>query len=512
MASPVQSKKLRILLMPFFAASHIGPFTNLAIHLAAARPDVVEATVAVTTANASIVQSVLARQNPSHATAVKVATYPFPAVDGLPPGVENLSTVKAADAWRIDAAAFDEALMSPGQECLIREHSPDAIITDMHFFWNPDVAADLGVPCVAFQVIGTFATTAINHLTGADIHDTTRGVVAVPRAHHGDPDIVIPHTELPEFLRSQKIIDGYALDRITSSVKRCAGRAVNTFFDLEHEYCELFASGVKTRPTYFVGPLSLSPPAAAGGGSAGHSPCIDWLDRMPSRSVVFLCFGSLTHVSDAQLVELALGLEASGKPFLWVIRDDTWALPEGWLERVGERGMVVKGWAPQTEILEHPAVRVFVTHCGWNSVLETVSAGVPVLTWPMVFEQFIIERLLTEVLEIGERLLPEGAGVVRSTRYEENGLVPAEVVAQAVIKFVEPGGGGDAARRRVEELSARARATVAEGGSSHRDLQRLIDDLMEARTERHHDNNILQKVPCCLNAGAWKQLTADESH
>ncbi|RLN40097.1 UDP-glycosyltransferase 73E1-like [Panicum miliaceum] len=510
MASPVQSRKLRILLMPFFATSHIGPFTNLAVHLAAARPDIVEATVAVSTANAAVVQSALARQqSPGRATAVRVATYPFPAVDGLPPGVENLSTVKAADAWRISVATFDEALMRPAQEGLIREHSPDAIISDIHFFWNTDVAADLGVPCVAFHVIGTFATTAIGHLKGVDIHGTARGgVVALPRAHGGG-DILIPLTELPEFLRSQQILDGPVLDRMTSSVSRCAGRAVNTFFDLEQGYCEIFASSIKTKPSYFVGPLALPPaaaaPATATGDSAGagHSPpCIEWLDRMPSRSVVFLCFGSLTHISDAQLVELALGLEASGKPFLWVIRDDTWSPPDGWMDRVGERGMVVKGWAPQTRILEHQAVGVFVTHCGWNSVLETVSAGVPALTWPMDFEQFIIERLLTEVLAIGERLFPEGAGV-RSTRSEENELVPAEVVARAVTKFMEPGAGADAARGRVKELSAQARAAVAEGGASHRDLQRLIDDLVQARTEQQQSNSsTLQKIPQSLSAVA----------
>ncbi|PWZ16369.1 hypothetical protein Zm00014a_013694 [Zea mays] len=127
-------KKMRILLMPFFATSHIAPFTDLAFHLVAARPDDVEATVAVTPANALVVQSALARRGASHLATVKVATYPFPSVDGLPPGVENHSTVKAAaDAWRIDAVATDEKLMRPGQESLIREHTPDLIITDIHF-------------------------------------------------------------------------------------------------------------------------------------------------------------------------------------------------------------------------------------------------------------------------------------------------------------------------------------------------------------------------------------------
>jgi hypothetical protein len=485
MASPTRSSKLRILLIPFFASSHIGPFTDLAFHLAATRPGAVEveATVAVTPANASVVRSALARRGPSASGAtVQVATYAFPAVDGLPPGVENLSTVAAADAWRIDAAAWDEALMRPGQERIVRERSPDAIVTDAHFFWNVDVAADLGVPCVMFHAIGTFPTLAMTNLILGGVDNATSSVVTVPG--FPSPDVRVPVTELPLFLRSQQklIPASTAGARPFSSQGRCLGLAVNTFFDLERGYCEMYVRNGYAKRTYFVGPLSLpsSPSAVAIAGDS--APCIRWLDTKPAQSVVYLCFGSLTHVSEAQLLQLALGLEASGKSFLWVVRGDTWMPPEGWKERVGDRGMVVTGWAPQTAILSHPAVGAFVTHCGWNSVMETIAAGVPVLTWPMVVEQFITERFVTEVLAIGERLWPEGAGV-RSTRSEEHELIPAEAVARAVARFMEPGeGAGDAARSRVKELSAKAHAAMAEGGSSHHDLRRLIDDLIEGRT------------------------------
>ncbi|KAK3138365.1 hypothetical protein QOZ80_5AG0367830 [Eleusine coracana subsp. coracana] len=442
------SKKLRILLVPFLAASHIGPFTDLAFHLAAARPGAVEATVAVTHANASVVRSALARRDPNtcadDVAAVHVATYAFPAAAGLPPGVENLSTVTAADAWRIDASATDEALMRPGQERLVRALSPDAVVTDAHFFWNVDVAASLGAPCVTFHVIGTFATQAMFKLLLGGVHGVTDDAVTVPG--FPGPEIRVPVTELPEFMRTERTFDRVTGERMRLATKRCLGLAVNTFADLERGYCEMYARNDDfAKRAYFLGPLALPLASSAGESTKNDdSGCIRWLDTNPGQSVVYLCFGSLTHVSEAQLSELALGLEASGKPFLG-------------------------------------AVGAFVTHCGWNSVLETVAAGVPVMTWPMVVEQFVTERFVTEVLKIGERVVPEGAGLMRSTRSEENELVPAKVVAQAVSKFMGPGGAGDAARSRVKELSAKAKAAMAAGGSSHRDLHRLIDDLMEVR-------------------------------
>ncbi|KAF6998981.1 hypothetical protein CFC21_015053 [Triticum aestivum] len=473
------NKKLRVLLIPFFASSHIGPFTELAVSLATARPHAVEATVAVTPANASIVRSLLQRHE-NGGTPAQVATYPFPAVDGLPRGVENLGAAAQADAWRIDVAAVSDTLMRPVQETLIWAQSPDALVTDVHFMWNADVCDELGVPCVTYNVVGAFSTLAMRHLTLALVSNSNTNIepepeaVSVPR--FPAPEIRVPTVELPEYLRSQERVDYSTYNRLYEVQGDCFGVAVNTSLDLEEHYCEMYAGNGYAKRAYMLGPLSLRLPSSP---EAGDSRYTDWLDSKPSRSVVYVCFGSLAHVSDAQLDELALGLEASGMAFLWVVRADKWSPPERWHERVGGRGMVATAWAPQRAILAHRAVGAFVTHCGWNSVLETVAAGVPVLTWPIVFEQFITERLLTEVLGIGERLWPDGAGV-RSTRYEENEVIPAHDVARALKTFMQPGGPGDAARSRVMGLAAKVHAAVAEGGSSDRDLHRLIDDLMEA--------------------------------
>uniref|UniRef100_A0A0D3G9G1 Glycosyltransferase n=1 Tax=Oryza barthii TaxID=65489 RepID=A0A0D3G9G1_9ORYZ len=473
MASTDRSKKLRVLLIPFFATSHIGPFTDLAVRLVTARPDAVEPTIAVTPANVSVVRSALERHGSAATSVVSIATYPFPEVAGLPRGVENLSTA-GADGWRIDVAATNEALTRPAQEALISGQSPDALITDAHFFWNAGLAEELGVPCVSFSVIGLFSGLAMRFVTAAAANDDSDSAELTLAGFPG-AELRFPKSELPDFLIRQGNLDGIDPNKIPQGQRMCHGLAVNAFLGMEQPYRERFLRDGLAKRVYLVGPLSLpQPPAEA---NAGEASCIGWLDSKPSWSVLYVCFGTFAPVSEEQLDELALGLEASGEPFLWAVRADGWSPPAGWEERVGERGVLVRGWVPQTAILSHPATAAFLTHCGSSSLLEAVAAGVPLLTWPLVFDQFIEERLVTDVLRIGERVW-DGP---RSVRHEEAMVVPAAAVARALARFLEPGGAGDAARLRAQELAAEAHAAVAEGGSSYRDLRRLVDDMVEAR-------------------------------
>ncbi|GKB36140.1 zeatin O-glucosyltransferase-like protein [Tanacetum coccineum] len=135
-------------------------------------------------------------------------------------------------------------------------------------------------------------------------------------------------------------------------------------------------------------------------------------DNLPSNSVIYVSFGTTTTFSDEQIKELAIGLERSQQRFIWVARasdkGDVFGdeakladLPIGLEEKVGERGLVLRGWAPQVEILGHSATGGFMSHCGWNSSMESISMGVPVATWPMHSDQPQMHFLKTEVLKIG---------------------------------------------------------------------------------------------------------------
>ncbi|KAK9057722.1 hypothetical protein SSX86_022558 [Deinandra increscens subsp. villosa] len=125
---------------------------------------------------------------------------------------------------------------------------------------------------------------------------------------------------------------------------------------------------------------------------------LEWLDKQAQDSVIYVAFGSTTSFSDEQIQELAIGLENSGQKFIWVLRDadkgDIFKgegrnieLPKGFEERLGGKGLVVREWAPQLELLAHIATGGFMSHCGWNSSIESISMGVPIAAWPMHSEQ-----------------------------------------------------------------------------------------------------------------------------
>ncbi|GLJ51710.1 hypothetical protein SUGI_1098950 [Cryptomeria japonica] len=133
--------------------------------------------------------------------------------------------------------------------------------------------------------------------------------------------------------------------------------------------------------------------------------CLAWLDTQQPASVMYVSFGSIAVKSNEQLEEIALGLENSQQPFLWVLRNDiaegkSAVLPHGFLERIGDRRLIVR-WALQVKVLSHPAIRAFLTHSGWNSVMENFSLGIPMLGWPYFTDQFLNSRFVKDVLKIG---------------------------------------------------------------------------------------------------------------
>nr|AFJ52921.1 UDP-glycosyltransferase 1 [Linum usitatissimum] len=284
------------------------------------------------------------------------------------------------------------------------------------------------------------------------------------------------------FDEAQKLGAGFAL---------ADGILINTWEDLEVQTLAALRSekhlkNIVKAPVYPVGPL-VRPSQPTG--STENNTVLEWLDEQPSESVIYVSFGSGGTLSRAQMVELAWGLELSGHRFIWVVRppvdDDASAaffslgkasesdgpqryLPEGFIARTNDRGMVVPMWAPQAEILAHESVGAFVSHCGWNSTLESITNGVPMVVWPLYAEQNLNAVLLTEELRVAVR---------PAVNDDVGGVVKRGEIENLVRKVME-GEEGQCIRERVKEVMEDGGSALSRklNGSSFRALEKVAGE------------------------------------
>ncbi|MED6127544.1 hypothetical protein PIB30_089036, partial [Stylosanthes scabra] len=206
------------------------------------------------------------------------------------------------------------------------------------------------------------------------------------------------------------------------------GIIVNTFLEIEKYAIDELSNG-KNPPIYAIGPLiNLKSHPNSNLEPTKHDMIMRFLDEQETSSVVFLCFGSRGSFGPSQTRQIAIALRRSGVRFLWAMRsppnkanDDENPLPEGFLEWMEGRGMICE-WTPQVEILAHKAICGFVSHCGWNSILESLWFGVPILTWPIYAEQQLNAFRMVKEFELALELKLEyrtGSDVV-IVRYQKN--------------------------------------------------------------------------------------------
>lgn len=254
-----------------------------------------------------------------------------------------------------------------------------------------------------------------------------------------------------------------------------SGNLYNTSMVIERPYVNLMARVLPHKKHWAIGPLNqVTSTLSAKKDSNGRHVCLEWLDKQTPRSVIYVSFGTTTTFSDEQIKELALGLEESGQKFIWVLRDTEKGdvssegrkieLPKGYEERVKNVGLVVRDLAPQLEILEHPSTGGFLSHCGWNSCIESITMGVPIGAWPMHSDQPRNAVFVTAVLGVGT--------VVRDwNRCDE--VAAASAVAEGVRKLMASKE-GEAMRRGAAELGAALRDSAAEGGASRMEFASFI--------------------------------------
>ncbi|KAL2631657.1 hypothetical protein R1flu_016343 [Riccia fluitans] len=274
----------------------------------------------------------------------------------------------------------------------------------------------------------------------------------------------------------------------SNRAKRTTGLLINTFDELEQNSLDVFSSLLQKRcPTgkvpckiFTIGPLLLFPtlPSFETHVHEAAKQYVEWLDQKPKSSVVFICFGTNAEVVQSTGLAMAKALESTHVSFLWALRlppgfkkEDI--LPEGFEARTQERGLVVATWVSQQDVLVHPSTAAFISHCGWNSTLESIIAGVPIITHPLWADQHMNARHLVSRLKVAVEIKHE-------TKHER-GEYTWEAITEA-IKTLMIDEEGQQIRGNMKKLQQAALKAAAEGGSSHRSFQELGNEIKRPRT------------------------------
>ncbi|RLM84528.1 hypothetical protein C2845_PM04G26340 [Panicum miliaceum] len=370
--------------------------------------------------------------------------------------------------------------------CSLPPRSVRAVVVDAPSVGALGVARELGVPAYTFFAANASAVAVFLQLPWmrAGGQPSFKELGDAPLEFHGVPPMPASYLMRETLQEPESELYKAMMDAMRRNAEP-DGILVNTFASLEPRAGPAGSSrrrGAEDASSVLRRAVGRGPGGAGAGTKEKHE-CLAWLDTQPERSVVFLCFGSIgavTH-SEEQLREVAAGLQKSGHRFLWVVRaplrgdtqrlfdpradaDLDALLPDGFLESSEGRGLVVKHWAPQVEVLRHRATGAFVTHCGWNSALEGITTGVPMLCWPMYAEQ-----------KMNKVVMVEEAGVGVEIAGWERGLVTAEEV-EAKVRLVMESEEGERLRARVAAHGDAAAAACKAGGSSRAAFGQFLSD------------------------------------
>ncbi|XP_073128059.1 7-deoxyloganetic acid glucosyl transferase-like [Henckelia pumila] len=381
-----------------------------------------------------------------------------------------------ASAVKFMGSCFKKMMLEKDVFASSERRAVTCVIADGMFGFAADFAEETGIPLIYFRTISACAFWVYfcaDRLIQAN---------EMPFQGNGRDELVksVPGMEgflrcrdLPSFCRVDDTNDRL-LREISNLTKQSTVRAnavvMNTFEDLEQP---VLSNISKHMPRlYTIGPgkmhlksrLNVDASIPCTSLWAEDRNCIDWLNAQEPKSVIYVSFGSITTVTREQLLEFWHGLVNSQQKFLWVMRPDSITgggdcgrVPVELDKGTKENGYMVE-WAPQEEVLNHPAVGGFLTHSGWNSTLESIVAGVPMICWPYFGDQMINSRFVSEVWKIG---------------LDIKDTCDRVVIENAVRELMEVR--NDEFLERANRLAKMAKMATSEGGSSHCNLNGLVE-------------------------------------
>ncbi|XP_021813735.1 UDP-glycosyltransferase 76F1-like [Prunus avium] len=451
-----QSRGLRLILLPLPFQGHINPMLELGNLLHSKGFSI------------TIVHTKFNSLNPS--------SHPHFTFHSIPVDLSE-SEASKKDAGRL-LSIINAKCVEPFRECLATllsdaEEDPVAcLISDPLLHFTRSVAESLELPRILLRTGGaaSFAVYAAFPLL------KEKGYLPIQDSRLQEPVTELSPfkvKDLPRMDTCDPEIFYQLITNMANEPKASSGLIFNTFEDLEqHALATLSQDSYPNIPIFPIGPFHKCD-FAASSSSTGllteDQSCISWLNTQAPKSVVYVSFGSLAAVKEAQFLEIAWGLANSNHPFLWVVRPGlvhgSEPLPDGFLESLNGRGHIVK-WAPQKQVLAHPAVGAFWTHNGWNSTLESVCEGVPMICMPCFSDQMANARYVSHVWKIGVQI--------------ENAIERAEIERTINLLMVEKE--GVEIRDRALKLMEKANLCLKEGGSSYQSLDRLVKHILSIKS------------------------------
>ncbi|KAL3850086.1 hypothetical protein ACJIZ3_011968 [Penstemon smallii] len=408
------------------AQGHIIPFLSLGLKLEQ------EKGYSITFVNTPLNITKLQNHLPKSSN-IRLLEIPFDSTEhGLPPNSENTETLPPPLMLQlVESSPALKPAFRQLMSCLYvqgnTEKRPLCVISDMFFAWSADVAHEFGIPHAIFNAGGGYGIAGW-HTSWLNIPQlkSNSGEFWLPGFPKG---YSFKTKNLPEHL--QVVVKGpweFALEMF-EDWKKTDAMLFNTIEDVDGTGLTYFREQFPCS-VYAVGPIISSAGSKARGGEEAEvtrNICIKWLNSKPKNSVLYVAFGSQSSTSEAQTRELAKALEASNVNFIWVVRPPSNSLgnntntnwfPIGFEERIAssKKGLLLKKWAPQAEILSHDSIGAFFSHCGWNSIIEGLSNGVPMLSWPMGAEQPFNAQLLEDEMRV---CIGVANGASCEVKYEE---------------------------------------------------------------------------------------------
>ncbi|KAK9733391.1 hypothetical protein RND81_04G065100 [Saponaria officinalis] len=473
-SSKSNTQNLHFIMFPLMAPGHMIPVIDMSILIA---KHGITVSIITTPINVSRLQPTINRAIEVYSLDIRLVQLAFPPTeDGIiPEGCENIDMLPSLNL-AYDFIRVVNKLQEPVEKFLKEVNPrPSCIISDMGFAWTNELAKKFNIPRIVFHGFCCFSLLCLHNLEKKDflasISSETEPFV-IPDL----PDkIVTTKAKLPNSvkLNSSELYNWRQFNK--QAEKESFGIVVNSFKELELEYFNRYKEA-KGKSVWCLGPVSLCTRDNLDRGNKAaitREQCLKWLDLRNPNSVIYVCLGSLCNLAALQMMELALGLEATKRPFILTFRGgydlnevENLIKEDGFEERVKGKGLIIRGWAPQVLILSHSSVGGFLTHCGWNSTLEGLTAAVPMVTCPMFAEQFLNEEYVVGVLKVGTRVRNEISEVKR------------DGVRKAVELVMSDEGEGKEMRARALKFRVMARKAVEEKGSSDMDLRSMIQEVV----------------------------------